>query len=216
MSTTRRVMFWLTLAVVVTGAVAAALAPTNVELLPGGFESPVFALQLARGVDETNLILNGAEHRAQFFRATVADVPLIAATTALWSVLAWQVTPVLAVPAIVAGVADLIEDAAIFAALRTPTTRNVDWIASAARTKWLMLGITFLGLGLGVLGRMPRDGWDIADAAIDLAYLYAGILCLIGVFASSRVMERCALPLAAAVLTQLLVTAMRRDAGGPR
>jgi hypothetical protein len=209
-STTRGLTFWLTLAVVVIGGLTAALAPTDVDLLPGGFESPVVALQLARSHDEAALILDGAERRAQFFRATAADVPFIAAATTLWSVMAWQVTPMLVVPAIVAGVADLIEDAAIFAALDGPTPSVVAWMRSAARTKWLMLGITFVGLGLGAVRRTLQNGWDVVCLAIDLAYLWAGVLCLVGVFAASSVIERCALPLAAALLTQLAVAGARR------
>lgn len=210
MIATRRVTFWLTLAVLVTGGVTAALAPSDVDQLPGRFESPVLALQLARSPEEASLILDGAERRAQFRRATIADVPFVAATTTLWSLMAWPVKPVLVVPAIVAGVADLIEDVAVFAALGTPSRTVVDWMRSAARTKWLMLGITFVGLGFSVLRRPPQDGWDVVCFAIDLAYLYAGILCLVGVLAYGPVIERCALPLAAAVLTQLVVTAMRR------
>lgn len=210
MSTARGLTFWLTLAVVVMGGVTALLAPADVDLLPGGFESPVIALQLARGPDEAAVILDGAERRAQFFRATAADVPFAAAATTLWTVMAWRVTPMLAVPAIVAGVADLIEDAAIFAALDGPTPGIVAWMRSAARTKWLMLGITFVGLGLGAARRILKDGWDVVRLAIDLAYLWAGVLCLAGVFAASPVIERCALPLAAALLTQLAVAATRR------
>ena len=210
MRTTRGLTFWLTLAVVVMGGVTAGLAPTDVDLLPAGFESPVIALQLARNHDEAALILDGAERRARFFRATVADVPFTAAATTLWSVMAWQVTPMLVVPAIVAGGADLMEDAAIFAALGGPTPGIVAWMRSAARTKWLMLGITFVGLGFGAVRRTLHDGWDVVRLAIGLAYLWAGLLCLVGIFAAGPVIERCVLPLAAALLTQLAVAATRR------
>lgn len=209
MIATRRLTFWLTLAVVVTGGMTGLMAPAGDDEWLGGFESPVLALQLARSPGDAARILDGDERRAQFFRATVASVPFVAASTTLWGVMAWQVKPLLVVPAIVAGVADLIENAAIFAVLGTPTRTVVDWMRSAARTKWLMLGITFVGLGLGVLRRASRDGWDVVCFVIDLAYLYAGVLCLVGVFAHGPVIERCVLPLAAAVLTQLLVTGVR-------
>ena len=59
------------------------------------------------------------------------------------------------------------------------------------------------------LRRAPGSGWDVVSSGIDLAYVYAGILCLIGVAVSGPVIERSALPLAAAVLTQLAVTILR-------
>jgi hypothetical protein len=155
------------------------------------------------------MVLDGPDRRAQFFRATVADVPFIAASTALWSLMAWPVTPWLVVPAVAAGAADVVEDAAILAALGTPTRAVVDRMRRAARAKWLMLGVTFVGLGFGALRRTPRDGWDVVCFGIDLAYLYAGILCLVGAAVSGPVVERCVLPLAAAVVTQLAVSVLR-------
>lgn len=208
----RRLTFWLTLAVAVTGGVTGWLAPDAADEWLGGFESPSLALQLARSPGDVARVLDGdPERRAQFFRATVADVPFVGAYATLGGVMAWQVTPLLVVPAMVAGVADLIENAAILTALGTPTRAVVDWMRRAARTKWLMLGITLVGLGLGALRRAPRDGWDAVGVAAHLAYLYAGILCLVGVVVAEPVIERCLLPLTAAVLTQLLVTGVRGD-----
>lgn len=210
MTATRRLIFWLTLAVVVTGGVAAASIPRDVDQLPAGFESPVIALQLARSVDEAALVLNGGERREQFYRATLTDMPFAAASTTLWTVMAWQVRPWLAAPAVVAGVADLLENVAIFAALGGPTPAVVQWLRRAARTKWLMLGITFVALGgFAARSRTLETGWDVVCFGIDFAYAYAGILCLIGVLAYEPVIERCALPLAAAVVAQLAVSALR-------
>jgi hypothetical protein len=208
-SAASRLVSWLTATVIVTGAVTALLAPSGVDQLPRGFESPVMALQLAHTVDEAAMIVDGPERRAQFFRATLADAPFVAASTALWSLMAWQVTPWLVAPAVIAGVADLVEDAATIATLGAPARAGVDWMRRAARTKWCMLGITFVGLGFGALRRAPRDGWDFVCFGIDLAYLYAGILCLVGAGTSGPVVERSILPLAAAVVTQLAVTVLR-------
>jgi hypothetical protein len=210
----RRLALGLTLSVVVTGAATAALAPRDVDELPAGFESPVVALQLARTVDEAALVLDGDERRRQFVRATVADVPFAAATTALWAVMAWQLRPWLAAPALVGGVADLLENVAILAAVDGPTPVVVGWLRRAARTKWLMLGLTFVGLGFGAWRRTLATGWEVVGLGIDVAYLWAGILCLVGVTVHEPVIERCALPLAAAVITQLAVAVFRPGAQG--
>jgi hypothetical protein len=202
-------MAWLTLAVVVTGATTAALVPRDVDRLPRGFESPLLALQLPRDADEATLVLGPPDRRAQFRRATVADLPFIAASTTLWTVMARGLTPALAALPIVAGVANVVEDVAIFAALDGPRPGAVTWIRRAALTKWLLLGATFIALGAGVLRRTPENGWDVVAAGIDLAYLYAGVLCVIGVVVSEPVIERGALPLAAAVVTQLALTVLR-------
>jgi hypothetical protein len=110
---------------------------------------------------------------------------------------------------LVSGVADLLENVAILAAVDGPTPVVVGWLRRAAGTKWLMLGLTFVALGFGAWRRTLASGWEVVGFGIDVAYLWAGILCLVGVIVHEPVIERCALPLAAAVITQLAVAVFR-------
>jgi hypothetical protein len=209
MSVAGRALAWLTLATLAAGMLTVLLAPRDIDDLPDGFESAMVALAFAPTVKQATALVDGSERRGLFVRASAADLAFAVASTGLWSVMAWQVAPWAAAPALGAGLAHLAEKAAVFATLREPTAASVDWGRRAARARWLLLGVALVGLGASALRRTPLDGWDFAGYGVDLAYVYAGVVCLAGVFFAPPVVERAALPLGAALVTQLAVAALR-------
>ena len=202
----------LTVITMLGAVVTGALAPRDFDTLPDGFEAPVLALELARSPDDASLVIEGNGHRAALLSATIADLGFIAAYATLWTVMASSVHPLLAVAAALAGFADLVEDAGIFAALlAAPTGPVVTWIRCASLVKWALLGITFVGLYwyFRPPGRV-NTGWDVMRLGTGLVYAYAGVLCVWGVAIDNPVIERSMLPLSFALVMQIILAAAGR------
>jgi hypothetical protein len=110
-------IFWLTLAVIILAVIVSKFTPTEVEKIPGGFESAVLALELARTPQQAAIIADGEQQRLSFKKNTYADLGLIIAYMALWFSIGTRLHTIVAVAALAAGIADAIEDAGILMTL---------------------------------------------------------------------------------------------------
>ncbi len=203
----------LTAVVIAAGLLTRALTP-QVDVLPGRFEEPTVALELPRhGRDVSTVLdqprLDGTDTvRNGFRRATAADFALAAAYAALWGVLAapgWYVALPLA-----AGAADVVENVAIRRALRGGPVTDADAraIRLAALAKWTLLAATFARLFMHFRpGGGVKDGWQLWCLAIGVLYLYAALVCALGVAFDRVLIERAGLPLALALPMQIVLFA---------
>src|SRR5262249_39986054 len=110
-------IFWLTVAVIVMAVIVSKFTPKDVEEIPGGFELAVLGLELARSPQDAATIADGEPRRAILKKNTYADLGLIIAYTILWFTIGKHVNKIVAVAALVAGIADVIEDLGILMTL---------------------------------------------------------------------------------------------------
>ncbi len=203
-----RVLFWLTLATIITAGLTARYAPDpkRVDLVPGGFESPTLALELARTPEDAAALIK--QDPEAFRKQTMVDFFFIATYTALWFTLARRrrlaIIPLLI---ILAGLADVSEDVGMLQSIAgTPTASTVALTYWSSMIKWLLLGVSWLAFFLAFKPSNPvRTGWDLQQLATGLFYASAGIVTVLGVFASHTLIERSVLPLSAALLLQLFL-----------
>ncbi len=204
-----RVMFWLTLATIITAGLTARYAPNpkQVDIVPGGFESPTLALELARTPEDAATLINQA--RDAFRKQTMVDFVFIAAYTTLWFTLARRRRLVAIVPVLIvlAGLADVSEDVGILQSIAgTPTASTVALTYWSSMIKWTLLGVTWLAFFPAFKPSNPvRTGWDLQQLTTGLFYAYAGTVTMLGVIASHTLIERSVLPLSAALLLQLFL-----------
>jgi len=169
-----RLIWHLSLATLVLGALLWAIAPRHPNL-----RQPVLALELARNWAELAIVLavEPAE-RARFVWHTRLDVFFLLSYTALFVALAREVLRrhwrwIAAGFAIAAGLADAAENLAILQVL--PLERGFEnsmaqTIRQWSLTKWALLGLVWLALGVGQY-RAPLAGG---------MYVAAGLLALAG------------------------------------
>jgi hypothetical protein len=210
-------LFWLTLIVIVTAVIIGSFDPKDVDELPDGFESPVLALELAQSADDAALVIDGDQRRAALKKATYFDFAFILVYTFLWFVMGRRVSPIVAIVAVLAGLADLIENTGmlITIAAPAPSLSVIKWTYYASLIKWLQLGLVFIALFFYFRPHQGlRDGWDVARLAAGLAYAYSGILCVAGVFVYNPVIERSVLPLSVALTLQLILSLLAPSASG--
>ena len=186
-------LFWLTMAVMVMAIIVSKFTFNGVEQLRGGFESPVLALELARSACDAKAIADGKARRAILKKNNYADIGLIIAYMSLWFSIGKRLNRIVAIAALLAGVANVIEDVGMLMTLYAakPSPGIVESTYFASCIKWVLLGLVFIALSFYFRPRLGlRDGWDVARAGTALAYAYSGILCLAGVFFSNPIIER--------------------------
>jgi hypothetical protein len=206
--------FIATLATAIASLATGAAGPQDLDWLPDRFEKPVLALELVRTPSAFAKLIDQYDRRPPFTRAadtfarnTRFDFALIAAYTSMWILILRQRRGTICtggiVLVVIAAAADVVEDLFIFRSLRTPGA-DAAMVADAAIVKWAALAIAFGAVAYRFWpDREVRDGWQLVSAAIALLYVYAGVLCLVGVLFSNPVIERAALPLAVAFLMQM-------------
>ena len=202
-------LFWLTLAVIVMALVTGSFAPKHVDLLPGEFELPVLALELVRTPGDAARVLDGDARRSGLRRSTYADFGFIIVYTLLWVAMGRRVSRIVAILALLGGLADVIEDIGMLTTIEasTPSQAIVHWTYFVSSVKWLLLGLVFIALFFYFRPRHGlRDGWDLAKLGAGLAYAYSGIICVAGVFIYNPLIERSLLPLSVALILQLIVS----------
>jgi hypothetical protein len=202
-------IFWLTLAVIVMAVIVSKFTPQDVEEIPGGFESVVLGLELARSPQDAATIADGEARRTVLNKNTYLDLGLIIGYTILWFSIGKRLNKTVAVAVLVAGSADLIEDLGMLMTLGSamPSEAVVRTTYSASFTKWMLLGVVFVALACYFRPRSGlQNGWDVARGFTALAYAYSGILCLVGIFFSHRVIERAWLPLSVALILQWVLS----------
>jgi hypothetical protein len=203
-----------TLATVVASLATGAAGPQDLDWLPDRFEKPVLALELVRTPSSFAKLIDQYDRRAPFARAadrfarnTRFDFALIAAYTSMWIVILRQRRGRVSMAGMaligIAAIADVVEDVYILRSLRT-SGADAAMVATAAIVKWTALAAAFAAIAYRFWpDREVRDGWQLFSAAIALLYVYAGVLCLVGVVLSNPVIERAGLPLALALLMQM-------------
>lgn len=202
-------IFWLTLAVIIMAVIGWKFSPRDLEEIPGGFESAVLGLELARSPQDAATIADGEPRRAVLKKNTYADIGLIIAYTILWFSIGKRLNKIVAAAALAAGIADVIEDLGILITLDSamPSEAVVRTTYIASFIKWMLLGVVFVALAFYFRPRSGlRHGWDVARAVTALAYAYSGILCLVGIFFYHPIIERVLLPLSVALILQLVLS----------
>ena len=188
----RRWIFWLTVAVIVLATAVAVVTPHHPNVA-----RPILALELAHTWAELSILL--AIDRSPYWWNTRIDFAFLAAYTALFTLLAFQVARghwrwALAGLALAAGLADLKENLAILRVLPRESFENE--MAQAIRqwslAKWGLLGVTWVALGVA-----QYRAW--VPGAL---YAVAGALTLWGCL-DHRWIEIAMGPLAVALLWQL-------------
>jgi hypothetical protein len=172
----RKLLWWLSLAVLALALVLIVVAPEHPNV-----RRPILALELARTWPELSILM--AVDRTMYWWNTRIDFAFIAAYAALFAALAlaqarghwrWAIAGL----ALAAGVSDVNEN---FAILRVLPLSNFDSeMALAIRqwslTKWALLGGTWVALGVA-FGLGSRRA--IVPGAL---YVAAGVLTLWGTF----------------------------------
>ena len=214
MITKRPRLFWLTLAVMVTAVATSHFAPKDVVSLPGGFESPVIALELARSAGDAALIMDGPERRSGFRTSVYTDFGFIFFYTLLWAIMGRRVSPIAALLAVLGGLADVIEDIGMLITLAAPapTENAVNWTFYASHAKWLALGLVFIALFFYFRPRFGiKSGWDLTRSLAGLAYICSGVICVAGVFLWNPLIEYSVPPLSVALLLQLVLALLKAE-----
>jgi hypothetical protein len=192
----KKLIWGLSLAVLALGAILLAVAPQHPNI-----RQPVLALELVRNWAELSIVLavDPAE-RAKFLTHTRIDIAFLAAYTALFVTLALHVLRrhwrwIAAGLAIAAGIADAGENLAILNVL--PLERGFEnFMAQTIRqwslTKWALLGVVWVMLGVGHF-RQPIAGG---------LYVVAGLLTLAGCV-EHRWLEVAVIPVLIAAMWQV-------------
>jgi hypothetical protein len=205
-----------TLALMIAAAVTGYVGPRGIDWLPGRFEKPVLALELAQTPAAFNRMIEEFElepphdvAKTGFRHNTWADFALIAAYAITWVLVLRQRSGLFftlgAAAILIAAGSDLAEDVQILRGLDSAgsTAASVTW---AALAKWGALGAGFAVVAYRFWpDKEVRDGWQLWSAAIAALYGYSSALCLIGVAFSHPVIERVGLPLTIALFMQLVL-----------
>jgi hypothetical protein len=200
----RRTYVLLVCAVISSSLLTWVLRPPETGITACGVGKTTLAVEVCPP-DEAKTILDrlGADGRARLYRQTVADFALIASYAGLWGATGLALHPAIAVMAVAAAGADVIEDVAIFRAFEHP--RWLLLIRGAALTKWALLGLAFVAfVFLFCPGHWPRRPASLVLAATALAYGLAGAAFLAGLV-DPRFVGRGAALMGVAVLLQLVV-----------
>ena len=190
---------WIWILSLATLALAVALAlivPKHEHI-----RQPVLALELARNWSQLAIVLAVTPAgRARFLLNTQINFAFIAAYTALFTLLALTVMRgywrwITAGLAVAAGVAGVMENLNILAVL--PLERGFEnamalAIRQWALTKWCLMGLVWLTLGMAQYRRLPAG----------ILYAAAGLLALWGCL-EHRWLEVAVMPLGGALLAQL-------------
>src|SRR4029453_5580510 len=129
MTLQRRTYVLLLLAVIISGIATHAFRPEGDALPPCGIRD----ITLGDG---------GSAVWAQLHDQTLVDFALIASYVGLWGTMGLALNPGVAVIAVMAGIADIVENLAILHELALPDpVRFVRWVALA---KWSLLGLVFI------------------------------------------------------------------------
>ena len=201
----QRVYILLTCAVILAALLTSNLGPQGSVETACGVKKLTLAVEVCPP-DEVKTILETmtTDDRERLFNQTLADFVFIGSYGALWGVTGFALHPGVALVVGAAAFADVVENVAIFRGLSHPQARPVV-IRWAGRTKWGLLGIVFVLLGL--LFRPDRASNRRSSfllAVTALAYGVAGVACLLGALVP-RVLPWSVYPLVIAVLLQLVV-----------
>ena len=198
----RRTWVLLVLAVMVSSAATYALRPEGTASLPCGIGDITLAVEVCPPGEVAGLVgAVGSPVREQLRDQTLVDFALIASYVGLWGAMGLALNPGVAVIAVMAGAADVVENLAILHGLAEPELPPA--IRWAARAKWGLLGLAFVCFV--VLFRPDRVSGGpaaLVRAATGLAYGAAGAVALAGLV-DVRCLAWTSYPLMAAVGLQL-------------
>jgi hypothetical protein len=200
----RRGYILLVCAVILSSLLTLVLRPPKTEITACGVDKTTLAVEVCPpGEVKTILDRLGPDGRDRLYRQTVADFALIASYAGLWGATGLALHPIVAVMAVAAAGADVIEDLAIFRAFEHP--RWLPVIRCAGLTKWALLGLAFVALVL-LFRPCRRSGWltFLVLAATALAYGLAGLAFVAGLV-DPRFVGWGTVPMVVAVFLQLVV-----------
>ena len=176
----RRTWMLLVLAVMASSAATYALRPEGTASLPCGIGNITLAVEVCPPGEVTGLLgAVGSPVRERLRDQTLVDFALVASYVGLWGATGLALNPGVAVIAMMAGAADVVENLAILHGLTEPEIPPA--IRWAARAKWGLLGLVFVCFV--VLFRPDRVSGGAASllrAATGLAYGAAGATALAG------------------------------------
>jgi hypothetical protein len=210
MSFRRRTYVLLVLAVIVSSIATWVFRPGGEARTPCGIRDVTLAVEVCPPGDVRAILGDvGSTTREQLHDQTLVDFALIASYVALWGATGLALNPGVAILAGLAGVADVIENLAIFQEL--PLADPVPFVRWAALAKWSLLGVVFVTFVFLFRPDHVSGGWRaLVRAATGLAYGVAGVVAL-GGLVDVRSLVWIGPPLAAAVLLQLLLHLTAHD-----
>jgi len=106
----------------------------------------VLALELERTASDAPVVVDGPQRKSQLYNEIYADFGFIISYTLLWVVMGLRIGRIVAILAVLGGLADVIEDIGILAVLGAtqtatqPTQTMVNLVYSASSIKWMLLG----------------------------------------------------------------------------
>src|SRR5262245_47977342 len=198
----RRTWVLLVLAVMASSAATYALRPAGTASLPCGIGDITLAVEVCPSREVAGLLGPvGSPMREQLRDQTLVDFALVASYVGLWGATGLALNPGVAVIAVTAGAADVVENLAIIHGLAEPELPPA--IRWAARAKWGLLGLAFVCfVFLFRPDRVSGGPVAVVRAATGLAYGAAGVTALAGLV-DVRSLAWTSYPLMAAVGLQL-------------
>ena len=210
MSLRRRTYVLLVLAVIISGIVTHAFRLRGAALTPCGLRDITLAVEVCPPGDVQRILGDdGSAVRAQLHDQTLVDFALIVSYVGLWGATGLALNPGVAALAVLAGVADVVENLAILHELALPDP--VPFVRWAALAKWSLLGLVFITFLFLFRPDHLSGRWAaLVRAATGLAYGVAGVAAL-GGLVDVRCLGWVGYPVVAAVVLQLVlhVTAHR-------
>ena len=179
-------LFWLTVAVLVTGLVTKRLSPRHVVLPQPWLSSPVLALELPRNASDMKSLLGPLPpggHRPAFAHAIYADFAFIGAYSALWGLMSARAAAVLGGLAVVVAAADVAENLGMLRAISRaePSEATARWTRGMSLLKWTLLGVLLVGAAFAWLpASWVGAAWMAVRLAFALGYGAAGLLYVLG------------------------------------
>ena len=166
----RRTYVLLVLAVIISSLTTHAFRPRGEALTPCGIRNITLAVEVCPPSDVKQILGgDGSAVREQLHDQTLVDFALIVSYVGLWGAMGLALNPGVAVVAVMAGIADIVENLAILHELALPDpVRFVRW---AALAKWSLLGLVFIAFVFLFRPDRLSGGWpSLARAATGVAY----------------------------------------------
>jgi hypothetical protein len=181
MTLRRRTYVLLVLAVILSGVATHTARPRGEALTPCGLRNIALAVEVCPPGDVQRILgTGGAPVRTEVHDHTLADFALIASYVGLWGATGLALHPGVAVMAILAGVADVVENLAILHELTL--SQPLSFVRWAALAKWGLLGLVFLAFVVLLRPDRVSGSWpSVVRAATGLAYGVAGVTATAGV-----------------------------------
>ena len=216
MSLRRRAYVLLVLAVIISGLATDGLRPRGEALTRCGIRNITLAIEVCPPREVEPILGDvGSPVRVQLHDQTQVDFALVVSYVGLWGATGLALNPGVAVLAVMAGVADVVENLAILHELSLPDP--VAFVRWAALAKWSLLGVVFITFVFLFRPDHLSGGWrSLVRAATGLAYGLAGVAALGGLLDVRLLTWAGRLAMASVVLQAVLHLAAHREFAAAR